>query len=85
MAEEMARYYRERVQAMQTRAAEVPRELQELAAGVERLRESLKKGDPDMPDELQGRARRCSQSCTRPRIFSAVRWSGDWMAMSGQR
>lgn len=54
MATEMQTYYRERVRAMQTRAVEAPRELQELAARIERLRERLRTGDPDMPgDELQ--------------------------------
>jgi hypothetical protein len=54
MAVEMEHYLRERAQAMQTRAAEVPKELQELAARIERLRERLRRGDPDMvADELQ--------------------------------
>jgi DNA invertase Pin-like site-specific DNA recombinase len=54
MAKEMQAYYAERVRAMQTRATEVPRELQELNARLERLRERLKKGDPDMTaDEIQ--------------------------------
>lgn len=54
MATEMQRYYAERLAAMQTRATEAPRELQELAARIERLRERLVKGDPDMPpDEIQ--------------------------------
>jgi hypothetical protein len=54
VAKEMQAYYLERIQAMQTRAAEVPRDLQELGARIERLRERLVKGDPDMPaDEIQ--------------------------------
>jgi site-specific DNA recombinase len=54
MAKEMQAYYQERVQALQTRATEAPQELRELAARIERLRERLRKGDPDMtPDELQ--------------------------------
>jgi site-specific DNA recombinase len=54
MAAEMQRYYAERLQAMQTRAIAAPMELQELAARIERLRERLLKGDPDMPaDEIQ--------------------------------
>lgn len=54
MAKEMQTYYSERVRVRQTRADEVPRELQELAARIERLRERLKRGDPDMTaDELQ--------------------------------
>jgi hypothetical protein len=54
MAKEMQTYFAARLQAMQTRAVEAPRELQELTARIERLRERLVKGDPDMPaDELQ--------------------------------
>ena len=54
MAAEMQRYYADRVQAMQTRAIEAPRELQELTARIERLRERLRAGDPDLAaDELQ--------------------------------
>ena len=54
MAREMGEYYRERVRALQTHAAEVPGELQELAARLQRLHERLKRGDPDMTaDELQ--------------------------------
>ena len=46
--------YTERMRAMQTRAAEAPKELQELTARIERLRERLRKGDPDLTgDELQ--------------------------------
>jgi hypothetical protein len=46
MAAEMRTYYQQRVRAMQTRATEAPRELQELNARLERLRERLRKGDP---------------------------------------
>src|SRR5262249_948567 len=46
MAKEMQAYYTERMRAMQTRAAEAPKELQELTARIERLRERLRKGDP---------------------------------------
>jgi site-specific DNA recombinase len=54
MATEMQEFYRERVRIMQTQAAEAPRELQELASRIERLRERMKRGDPDMTgDELQ--------------------------------
>jgi len=54
MAAEMQGFYRERVRIMQTQAAEAPRELQELASRIERLRERMKQGDPDMTaDELQ--------------------------------
>jgi DNA invertase Pin-like site-specific DNA recombinase len=54
MAVEAQAYYAERVRAMQTRAIEQPRELQELDARIDRLRARLKAGDPDMTgDEIQ--------------------------------
>ena len=54
MVKEMQGYFSERVQAIQARATEVPRELEELDARIVRLRDRLKRGDPDMPeDELQ--------------------------------
>jgi site-specific DNA recombinase len=54
MAREMQSYYAERMRDRETRAVEAPRELQELAARIERLRERLRAGDPDLPpDELQ--------------------------------
>lgn len=54
MAKEMQEYYAERMRAMQSRATEAPKDLQELAARIERLRERLRKGDPDMPpDEIE--------------------------------
>jgi predicted nucleotidyltransferase len=54
MAKEMQAYFLERVRAMQTRAEEVPQELQELNARIERLRDRLRRGDPDMTaDEVQ--------------------------------
>jgi site-specific DNA recombinase len=54
IAKEMQSYYTERVRAMQARAIESPRELQELDARIDRLRERLKKGDADMTaDEIQ--------------------------------
>lgn len=54
MAKEMQAYFLERTRAMESRAAEAPRELQELTARIERLRQRLKTGDPDMPaDEIQ--------------------------------
>jgi hypothetical protein len=65
MAKEMQDYFSDRVRSIQAQALELPRELQELAARITRLRERLKSGDPDMPaDELQaamGRAeaKRC--------------------------
>ena len=54
MATEAQAYFEERVRAMQTRAIEQPRELQELGARIDRLRDRLKRGDPDMAaDEIQ--------------------------------
>src|SRR6185437_5461524 len=54
IVKEMQDHYVERVRATQERAVEAPRELQELAARIERLRERLQHGDPDMTaDELQ--------------------------------
>jgi DNA invertase Pin-like site-specific DNA recombinase len=54
MAAEMQRYYAQRLREVQTRSFEAPRELQELVARIERLRERLRQGDPDMPpDEIQ--------------------------------
>ena len=45
--------YAEQTKARQTRAAEAPKELQDLIARIARLRERLRKGDPEMvPDEL---------------------------------
>jgi site-specific DNA recombinase len=61
MAKEMQAYYLDRVRAMQTRAVEQPQELQELTARIERLRERLKHGDPDMAaDEIQAAIDRAS-------------------------
>ena len=54
MGKEMQGYYAERLRVMQTQSNVAPRELQELAARIERLKERLRKGDPDMtPDEIQ--------------------------------
>jgi site-specific DNA recombinase len=54
MAKEMQAYYLDRIRAMQSRAEEMPSELRELGARIDRLRERLKRGDPDMPaDEIQ--------------------------------
>jgi hypothetical protein len=54
MAKEMQTYYAEQVRGIQTRGTEAPRELEELSARIERLRERLRKGDRDMPpDEIQ--------------------------------
>jgi hypothetical protein len=55
MAKEMQRYYQEQLKARQAKATELPREPQELDARIARLRERLKKGDPDLTgDELEG-------------------------------
>lgn len=54
MAKEMQEYYAEQMSVMQRRDVETPREAEELAARIERLRERQRKGDPDMAeDELQ--------------------------------
>jgi len=54
MVKEIGASYLERMRSMQTRAAEAPKELRELTARLERLRERLRKGDPDLTaDELQ--------------------------------
>jgi site-specific DNA recombinase len=54
MAKEMQDYLSDRLQATQVRATEAPRELEELEARIARLRDRLKRGDPDIPDdELQ--------------------------------
>jgi hypothetical protein len=54
MAKEMQRSYLEAARATQARAAEAPRELEDLAARIERLRERLRRGDPDMTgDEIE--------------------------------
>src|SRR6185312_1193582 len=54
MANEMPAAYAERMRAVAARAADLPRELEELDARIMRLRERSKAGDPDLtPDELQ--------------------------------
>lgn len=54
MAKEMQVEYVHRIRATQTRLAEQPEELRELTSRIERLRDRLKRGDPDMtPDEIQ--------------------------------
>jgi phage-related minor tail protein len=50
----MQAYYAERLNAMQARATERPRELQDLDARIDRLRDRLDRGDSDMTaDEIQ--------------------------------
>ncbi len=54
MANEMRAAYAERMRVVAARAADLPRELEELDARIMRLRERMKAGDPDLtPDELQ--------------------------------
>ncbi|GFE80267.1 hypothetical protein GCM10011487_22670 [Steroidobacter agaridevorans] len=54
MAAEMQRQYVRSVEASQARSTALPRELQELDARLDRLRERLRTGDPDMePDEIR--------------------------------
>jgi site-specific DNA recombinase len=54
MAKEMHVAYAERMREIAARAESMPREVEELDARIERLRERLKAGDPDLTtDELQ--------------------------------
>jgi site-specific DNA recombinase len=54
MVKEMQASYIEHLRTLQARVTEQPKELQELTARIERLRERLKRGDADMtPDEIQ--------------------------------
>jgi site-specific DNA recombinase len=54
MAKEMQDYFADSMRHVQAQANQFPRELQELAARITRLRDRLKNGDPDMTaDELQ--------------------------------
>lgn len=51
---DIQRYYSERLRESEAIATEVPRELQELEAPIDRLRERLRVVDPDLPpDELE--------------------------------
>ena len=62
MAKEMQTYYLDRLRAMQAQVVEQPRELDELTARIERLRERLKQGDPDMTaDEIQAAIDRATE------------------------
>jgi site-specific DNA recombinase len=54
MVGEMEAYYREKLSLHAAKAVEAPRNLSELEARIARLRERLRRGDPDMaPDEIQ--------------------------------
>lgn len=54
MAKEIQSYYLERAHAMQERASEAPKKIQDITARILRLSERLKNGDPDMaPDEIE--------------------------------
>jgi hypothetical protein len=54
LAKELHGQILERLKAMRERAAEAPKEIQDITARIGRLRERLKHGDPDMtPDEIQ--------------------------------
>jgi site-specific DNA recombinase len=54
MAREMEHGFAEYLRTREARSVAVPKELEELAARIERLRQRLRDGDPDMPaDELQ--------------------------------
>jgi site-specific DNA recombinase len=71
MAKEMQAYYLDRARAIQTQAVEQPHELQELTARIERLRERLKRGDPDMTaDEIQAAIDRAAAK--RPRVSGSA-------------
>jgi hypothetical protein len=48
MAAEMQQLYRARVKALQVKAHEAPKALTDLTARIERLRERLREGDPDL-------------------------------------
>jgi DNA invertase Pin-like site-specific DNA recombinase len=62
MATEMQAAYLSQLRAAEDRASEAPRELQDIDARLERLRERLVKGDPDLPaDELQAAIERAEQ------------------------
>jgi hypothetical protein len=62
MAKEMQEYYVEQSRALRARAIEAPKELEQITARIERLRERLRQGDPDMPpDELQAAIERAEQ------------------------
>lgn len=64
MANEMRAAYAERMREVAARAADLPRELEELDARIMRLRERLKAGDPDLtPDELQAAIDRAEAKC----------------------
>jgi hypothetical protein len=53
MAKELERRHAERVKAAQQRGVDAPRELSELDARLDRLRDRLRRGDPDMEaDEI---------------------------------
>ena len=55
MAAELEQLYAEHLRQSTARAAEMPKELRELTARIERLRERLRAGDPDLTsDEIEG-------------------------------
>jgi site-specific DNA recombinase len=62
MANEIAQLYAEKARARSSRAVRAPQELQDLDARITRLRERLRRGDPDMTaDELQAAIDRAEQ------------------------
>jgi site-specific DNA recombinase len=69
MAKEMQDYYRQGVDAMQARAVEAPQELQDLTARIDRLRDRVHQGDPDMTRAGDLSPRCCS--CSSRRFSSA--------------
>jgi site-specific DNA recombinase len=62
MAKEMERYHAERVRLTLERGTEAPKELKQLTARIERLRERLRRGDPDMTvDEIEAAIARAEE------------------------
>ena len=79
MAKEMQAYYAQRVRETEQSACEAPRELAELTSRIERLRERLRQGDPDMPaDELEAaiaraEGKRAELEAQRPEMQASAR------------
>ena len=77
MAAELQALYVDHVQRIAARADVAPRELQDLVSRIERLRDRLKAGDPDMaPDEIQAASVSSSGSVPSPAALIASRSSG---------
>lgn len=64
MQHEMQAYYAAQIKAGEARAVEAPKELQELEARIDRLRERLRAGDPDMTaGDIQAAIERAEAKC----------------------